>query len=284
LNGRYSLLEQIGRGATGTVFRAWDGERTVAIKELPLLRHESAKSQELLTREARVLQSLDHPRVPRCHDHFVLGQGRSRAFYLVQDFNDGQTLAHELDQGVFSEAQVLVVMSEVLQILVDLHGRNPPILHRDLKPANLIRRRSDGRLVLLDFGAVRDVLRDSKLGGSTVAGTFGFMAPEQFQGDAWPAADLYGLGAMAVNLLTGKDPARLHGWDGRFTWQEHAKPSPGLTALLKRLLAPDPNRRMSSAAAALASVLQIQAGKSRWQDRLDGRQSPVVTMLLAVRS
>ncbi len=283
LHGRYRLLRQVGRGATGTVFQARDADgATVAIKELPLLRAEGPKARELLVREARVLQTIDHPRVPRCHDHFIAGQGRGRAFYLVQDFIDGETLADELARGTLDEAQVLAVLAELLAILVDLHGREPPVLHRDIKPANVMRATGDGRLVLLDFGAVRDVLRDSKLGGSTVAGTFGYMAPEQFQGDARPATDLYGLGALAVNLLTGRDPAKLHGWDGRFRWESQAPMSPGLAALLRGLLEPDPSRRLGSAVQALERVRALQAGKTRLADRLGGRTAPLIVAATAM--
>src|SRR4029078_10932665 len=87
-----------------------------------------------------------------------------------------------------------------------LHGRAPPIVHRDIKPSNVIMR-SDGSFAFIDFGSVRDRMKPE--GGSTVVGTFGYMAPEQFQGRAMPTSDIYALGATALAMLTGEEPERL---------------------------------------------------------------------------
>jgi len=127
------------------------------------------------------------------------------------------------------------------------------LVHRDIKPSNVIRR-TDGSLSLVDFGSVRDVLKDPDLGGSTVAGTFGYMAPEQFAGDASPRTDLYGLGALAVALLTRREPHTLLDHRNRMDWEVHAKPHPALALVLHHLLAPDPEARTASARAALSEV------------------------------
>src|SRR5690606_3127387 len=147
----------------------------------------------------------------------------------------------------YTSAEVLDVVDELLGVLAYLHALAPPIIHRDLKPANVLRRTVDGRLVLVDFGAVRDAMQDLELGGSTITGTFGYMAPEQFRGDAVPATDLYGVGALAVCLLTRREPHTLLGPSGRLEWEAHTRVDPVLATLLHRLLEPDPRRRPADA-------------------------------------
>ena len=232
----------LGRGATGVTFRASGRGETVAIKELPVGRGLDAKTQELFEREARVLGELRHPRIPRLLDFFAAGTGPGRALYLVQELVEGPTLAEELASRRFSEDEVVARIRELAGVLAHLHELSPPVVHRDLKPQNVIC--SAEGLVLIDFGSVRDVLKD--LGGSTVAGTFGYMAPELFAGDAGPGADVYALGATAVAMLTRRDPQTLLGRDRRLHWQMHASVSPPTAAWIERMLAEEPAERPSA--------------------------------------
>jgi len=122
--------------------------------------------------------------------------------FLVTEKIEGESLAALRKRGVtFGEAEVLRLLRDAADTLGYLHGRAPPIVHRDLKPGNVIRR-PDGSFAFIDFGAVRDRMKPE--GGSTVVGTFGYMAPEQFQGRAMPASDVYAMGATALSLLTGQ--------------------------------------------------------------------------------
>ncbi len=273
LAGRWRLEDVVGRGATGTVFRATaitaegaagggsDGSTTtVAIKELPL--RSDPKRQELALREARVLRQLQHPSIPRYLEEIIAGHGRGRCLYLVEEFVDGESLARRMENHRFDEGEVLDVIADALDILGWLHGLAPPVLHRDVKPGNLIRRASDGRWMLVDFGSVRDVLR-AEASGSTVAGTFGYMAPEQFRGDARPATDLYAVGATAVALLSRQDPATLHDRDGRFEWRSAVQVSDETSGLLAELLATDPEKRLGDAKVAAARARAIRAGLGR---------------------
>ena len=214
LGGRWALESLLGQGASGTTWAASatldaggapaERER-VAIKEISLRGRAAGKARELIEREVRILRELDHPGVPSYRGHLTAGEGRGRALYLLQELIPGQTLSAEMETRRYSEPEVLGVVEELLEILRYLHGRSPPVVHRDVKPANVMRR-PDGSLCLIDFGAVRDALKGD-LGGSTVAGTFGYMAPEQFAGDASPASDLYGVGALAVALLAPRPHA-----------------------------------------------------------------------------
>lgn len=250
LAGRYSLVEVLGHGGMGTTYRARCvvSGRVVAVKEFPLRASDAPKKRELFLREAQVLRQLHHPAIPRWLDQFEAGRGKHRALYLIREFVEGRDLAREMLEHRYSSAEVLDIVDELLGLLSYLHSLSPPIIHRDLKPANVLRRTVDGRLMLVDFGAVRDVVQDSDLGGSTITGTFGYMAPEQFRGDAVPATDLYGVGALAVCLLTRREPHTLLGNTGRLEWQAHTRVDPVLGTLLNRLLESDPEKRPTNAA------------------------------------
>jgi serine/threonine protein kinase len=260
VDGRYALHNPVGGGSSGVVFRGTDLQTgdVVAVKEVMLGGLDNDKARQLATREARVLRELAHPGIPGWRDARTVGIGRSAALYLVQDFVDGQDLQAGLRTKRWSEREVLVLMVEVLDILHYLHTRHPPVVHRDIKPANLVRR-TDGQLVLVDFGAVRDALRTARTGGSTVAGTFGYMAPEQFVGHAEPTTDLYALGMTAVALLSREEPAQLHDRAGRLDWEKVVSLSEGTTFLLRALLQPDPTQRPRSATVVRAHIEQMVA-------------------------
>ncbi len=264
LEGRYALARIVGHGAVGTTYRAQDevsGE-TVAIKEMPLRPTTPRDQVRRIEREARVLGELRHDRIPACRAHFTAGQGKHRAFYLVQDFVDGPTLAEEMAGRRYTEDEVLGILDEICAVLEYLHGLAPPVIHRDLKPKNLIRRAADGRLTLIDFGAVRDLVQDPGIGGSTVAGTYGYMAPEQFRGEATPRSDLYAVGAMAVELLSRRALIDLVGVDHQLDWQKAVHASPATRALVERLLSASPEMRPASAKRVRAEIARIRAGEA----------------------
>jgi hypothetical protein len=156
------------------------------------------------------------------------------------------------------EVDVLRLLQDADRVLVYLHGRSPPVIHRDIKPSNVIRR-PDGTFAFVDFGAVRDRLRPE--GGSTVVGTFGYMAPEQFQGRAGPASDVYAVGATAVAMLTGQEPEKLP--HRGLSLDVEAALGGSVSAELRRVLAsmlePDPDRR----APRIGPLLERGAAASR---------------------
>ncbi len=244
--GRYRLLERLGRGSSGTTWRAEDpGGRGVAIKAVPLAEVEDPKARELVEREVRVLRELSHPGIPAYVQHVVMGLEPAATLWLVQELVDGPSLAEEIETHRYSPREVLGIIDELAGILAYLHGLAPPVIHRDVKPGNVVRR-PDGSPALIDFGSVRDVAKGS-LGGSTVAGTFGYMAPEQFAGDAEPRSDLYGLGALAAALLTRREPQSLLDHANRLRWAEHTAVPGGLHDLVNRMVEPELERRAPSA-------------------------------------
>ena len=279
--GRYALVRQLGEGAQGETWEAIDrgesrtpslgeqwskyveergapkrsratkGERLVAVKVFRLGRAKAWKDVELAEREARTLQSLSHPNLPRYVEHFE----EDGALYLVMEKIEGESLASiRKDKRTFGPHEVHRMLEDLSRALAYLHGRAPAVVHRDVKPGNVIRR-PDGSFALVDFGAVRDHLKPA--GGSTVVGTFGYMAPEQFQGRASPKSDVYGVGATAIAMLTGCEPEELP-HEGLGIDVREAVPagtSKALVRALEAMLEPDPDRRAGSVEEALAEMV-----------------------------
>ncbi len=255
LDGRYRLVARLGRGSSGTTWRASgpDGQ-PVAIKAISLLGVED-KGRELVEREVRVLRALSHPGIPAYVEHIVVDD----ALWLVQELVEGESLARELEDHRYTPREVLSIIAELAGILAYLHELSPPVIHRDVKPDNVMRR-SDGSLALIDFGAVRDVAKGS-LGGSTVAGTFGYMPPEQFAGDAEPRSDLYGLGALAVALLTRREPQTMSDHANRLRWTSYASVPEAIHDLVNRMVEPDLERRAPSAGWVQQRAELLQVGR-----------------------
>lgn len=201
-NGRFAITRVLGHGAQATTYEAVDKQSgtLVALKRFSIPHAETWKDVELAEREAEVLSQLEHPLLPRYLTHFE-EQG---ALFLAMEKVEGKTLGQL--RGSLSEEDVRKFLRDAAQVLGYLHGRAPPIIHRDIKPNNVIRN-SEGRFVLVDFGSVQHRLRPE--GGSTVVGTFGYMAPEQFQGRAMPATDLFAVAATALSVLSGVEPDAL---------------------------------------------------------------------------
>jgi serine/threonine protein kinase len=253
LEGRFLLIEELGRGASGITFRATDvttGER-VTVKEIPLRRGGDPKQIELALREAEVLRQLHHAAIPRHVHHGVVGSGRESALFLVQQFIEGEDIEARLAVHRYDEEEIRGLVREILDVLDYLHRRLPPVLHRDLKPRNVIRETASGRHFVVDFGSVRDRLV-GELGGSTVTGTFGYMAPEQMMGEAAPASDLYALGVLAIRLATRVEPTKMLDARNQLRWHEHVQLSPGFGAFLDRMVEPDVEKRIQTVAEARA--------------------------------
>lgn len=257
LKQRYRLEEVLGRGGFAVTWRAHDLQsgQAVAVKELSIRAVEQWRAIELFEREARVLRNLRHPRIPEYVDFIApdVGSAGADAFVLVQELAPGRSLADLVRSGWRpTEAEARELARQVLETLDYLHALSPPVVHRDLKPQNLLRD-DEGQVMLVDFGSVRDTLAtESELG--SVAGTFGYMAPEQFSGRALPASDLYGLGATLVHVLSHRAPAELPQRELRLDFRPFVNVSEPFARFLERLLEPAPERRFASARAAIEAL------------------------------
>jgi len=248
-NGRYATRGLLGEGAQGVTYDAIDLEKNlpVAIKRFDVRGARSWKDVELAERETRVLATLDHPLVPRYIGHFE----EEGALYLVMEKVEGETLdAIRRREGPLPEAEVRRFLACADRALTYLHGRASPIVHRDVKPRNVVRR-PDGSYVFVDFGAVSELL--VRKGSSTIVGTLGYMAPEQFQGRALTGTDVYAVGATALAALTGAEPETLPHQGLRVDVRAAlgGRTSPELVTALERMLEPDPDKRAKSVTEAL---------------------------------
>jgi hypothetical protein len=272
IQDRYEILGVLGRGGSGITYRASDRVTgtPVALKELSLRGLSDWKKLELFERESQILASLDFPGIPKYADAFQVDTADDRHFYLVQALAEGPSLAELVAAGErFSEAEVQCIAVEILQILQYLQGLNPPIIHRDIKPQNVIRRQ-DGRIFLVDFGAVQTVYRETVAFGSTVVGTYGYMAPEQFRGQAQPATDLYGLGATLLHLLTHRNPSELPEQRLKIDFRKCVAVSAHFADWLDGLLEPVGDDRFPSAEAALTALTTPQSSHAPAQSRAGG--------------
>ena len=203
LRDRYRVVEILGQGGMGAVYRAEDVNLgvMVAIKENLFITEEYARQ---FRREATILASLRHPNLPRVTDHFVIeGQGQ----YLVMDFVEGEDLRQRVERsGAVPEKVALPWFLEVCDALSYLHSRTPPIIHRDVKPGN-IRITPDGKAVLVDFGLAKIAESGSVTTTGAKAMTPGFSPPEQYgTGPTDPRTDIYSLAATLYAVLTAAIP------------------------------------------------------------------------------
>jgi serine/threonine protein kinase len=213
----YKIVREVARGGMGAIYRAEDrvNRRVVAIKEAcldPACGGNIAQIRERLVHEMQVLLPLDHPSIPKVYEQFV----RYENAYLVMEFIEGQTLQRIQEQVIaahkrLEQARVVGWALQVLDALDYLHTQPKPIIHRDIKPENLILS-LDGRVVLVDFGLMKQVERQLESGPLIHAiGTVEFAPPEQYAESGAHTdqrSDIYSLGATMYYLLAGHLPPR----------------------------------------------------------------------------
>ncbi|MCB9728242.1 MAG: zf-TFIIB domain-containing protein [Deltaproteobacteria bacterium] len=270
--GRYRVIRALASGGTSTVHlveEAATGAVWVA-KSLHLSAVPEWKVWQLFERGAEVLRGLDHPGIPRFRELIRHDADGGADLWLIEEFVPGRDLRRIIERhGSAPLDKSLRLAASVLAILRYLHGRTPPVLHRDVKPSNIILR-PDGRVALVDFGSVQEVLRQATLGGSTVAGTYGYMPPEQYMGKAEPASDLYAVGATLLHLVTGRGPSELPVRDMRVDYRQVLSGQPDLCALLDRLMDPRVERRVQTASEAHGLVMALLRRVERGERGSDG--------------
>jgi serine/threonine protein kinase len=260
-DGRFVPFRRLGIGSQGETFEAVDRltGKAVALKRFDVQGAHNWKDVELAEREALVLKTLHHPALPAYVLHFEQGG----ALYLAMEKIDGKSLATATLEGKrFSLDELFRLLETLADVFAYLHGQHPPIVHRDIKPSNLILK-EDGQFALIDFGSVRNGLLPQ--GGSTVVGTFGYMAPEQFQGRAMPASDLYGTGVTLLALLTGISPEQLPHRGLQLDVRKalpSSTPEPWLN-LIERLTSIDPDSRNVDLSQLVPSLRGVNAPPPR---------------------
>jgi len=276
LGGRYQVIRQLAAGGFGQTFLAHDrhlpGHPICVIKQLkPRFSDASSlkTARRLFDTEAEVLYELGHhPQIPRLMAHFE----ENAEFYLAQEYIDGEPLDTVLGNGQPWEiTRSVALLQDILQVLAFVHTKN--VIHRDIKPSNLLCRRDDGRIVLIDFGAVKQVntqFLDPHSGRTNLTvsiGTEGYMPSEQTSGQPRFSSDVYAVGMVVIQAITGVRPQHLaeDPQTGEVAWRE-ANPAataaidPTLGAILDRMIYYDFRSRYPTAMAALAALKDLPAG------------------------
>jgi serine/threonine protein kinase len=260
LLGHYRIVEQVGKGGMGVVFRAWDErlEREVAVKVLPPGTFPDETARKRFQREARVLAKLNHPNIVMAFD---FGQ-QDGTDYLVTEYVAGITLDAKLANGPLPQRTIIELGIQLAKGLAVAHREG--IIHRDLKPGNL-RLTSDGELKILDFGLAR--WREPVTGTAetrsvetrdAAAGTLPYMAPEQVRCEELDArTDIWGAAAVLYEMATAKQPfSSLSGLKLIHAIQQldpsapssiNGQIAPALDAVILKALEKDPDRRYQSA-------------------------------------
>lgn len=262
---RYKIDQELGCGGFSTTYLA----QVIAVENpeiRPQTQHEKCvikqlqprfnspsiweNSKERLDTEGNTLKCLgQHDRIPQFLDYFE----EDGQFYLVLEFIKGEEFEHEVQRQILSEVQVIDFLWDVLEILDFVHQKG--VVHRDIKPTNLIRRLEDGKIVLIDFGAVKDIGnlivesdKHTQNPHTQVIGTPGYMPPEQNHGNPTYSSDIYALGKTAIYGLTGKSPIELEEFETRegITWQDTNHFSGKLIKILKTMISPKTTERYNS--------------------------------------
>ena len=261
IGDRYFILNKLGQGGSSITYAAIDQKthKKVAIKALTLTGLENWKKIELFEREAKILQQLNHPAIPQYLNYFKTETESDLYFYIVQQLAFGQSLADLISQGWQpEEATVKNIAEQILEVLVYLQQLNPPVIHRDIKPQNIIYQPDTNKLFLVDFGAVQDTYHHTVM-GSTVVGTYGYMAPEQYRGGAVLSTDLYSLGCTLLFLLIRESPANLPQNKLKLRFRNAVNIKRDFANWIDKLIEPNITNRFPTAAAAL---LVLQEKKS----------------------
>ncbi|MDJ0557410.1 MAG: bifunctional serine/threonine-protein kinase/formylglycine-generating enzyme family protein, partial [Microcoleaceae cyanobacterium MO_207.B10] len=262
LRNHYRIIKSLGTGGFGDTYLALDED--LPGKPKCVVKHLKPKSsnpgilpiaQTLFEREANTLDKLGkyHQEIPQLLAHFQ----EEGEFYLVQQYIDGQDISKELIPGKkLSESYTIKLLKSILEVLAFVHQEN--VIHRDIKPQNLMRRRHDGKIVLIDFGAVKEIstLVINAAGETTVTvavGTPGYMPSEQAIGKPKFSSDVYAVGMIGIQALTGRKPHQLPEdmRTGNILWRDKAEVSEELADIIDKMVRDHFSQRYQDATEAL---------------------------------
>jgi serine/threonine protein kinase len=261
LKGRYKIIATLNSGGFGQTYIAEDTQRPgrpqCVVKQLMPVSKDSGVmeiSRRLFNSEAQILERVGrHDQIPQLLAYFE----ENKEFYLVQEFIEGHPLSEELQPGKqMPEGKVIALLQDILKILEFVHAHGA--IHRDIKPNNIIRRQRDGKLVLIDFGAVKEI--HTQFSSSTVAiGTKGYAAPEQALGHPQFSSDIYAVGITAIQALTGILPLQLpeDSNTGNLIWRNRLQVSDELAVVLDKMICHNWSGRYQSAIEVLEDLKSI---------------------------
>jgi len=267
LDQRYKIISQLGRGYYGETYLAEDIRRMGRQCVVKRLRPASndpemlREAKRLFDSEAKTLEKLgrEHDQSPDLLDYFA----ENREFYLVQELVEGYPLSTIISNNQrLSEAEVIEILLDLLEVLKFVHQCQ--VIHRDIKPSNLMRRYKDNKIILIDFGVIKQVHTQvingqGQVAFSRVIGTPGYMPNEQARGKPRFNSDIYALGMTAIEALTGVTPNELQeDAHGEVIWREQAQVSPQLAAILDKMVRSHFRDRYQSADEVLHDLRKLQ--------------------------
>jgi serine/threonine protein kinase len=262
LDGRYKIIQELGHGGFGETFVAIDiklHDSLCVVKKLKPFSNdrETLKlANRLFKLESKTLLRLDHNQIPRLLAHFE----HNKNFFLVQELVQGHPLNEEIRVGEQWEVDTMVhFLISALKPLAHAHTKS--VIHRDIKPANLMRRHIDGEIVLIDFGAVKEVINSSRHGQAQAVntipiGTPGYMPNEQSRCQPKFSSDIYALGVTCIEALTGRSATELEEDPQTFeiSWRHLVNIDLRLADILDRMVCYDFRQRYSSGGEALSAL------------------------------
>lgn len=272
LGGRYHIVKHLGGGGFGQTYLASDRQlpgNPLCVVKLLLPQATDADTlaiaRRLFDREAQVLYRLGkHEQIPNLLAHFE----EDKEFYLVQEFIEGNELKAELPLGKqLSEAKVIAILLDILKVLEFVHKQD--VIHRDIKPSNLIRRQQDRKIFLIDFGAVKEVsaTEAKSLGQTTLTvaiGSPGYMPNEQISGNPKFCSDIYAVGMIGIQALTGI-PANGLPFDSETSelmWRDRANVSQQLADVLDKMVRYDYRQRYQTVTHTLQALELVNSQQS----------------------
>jgi len=266
-NGKIKIVRQLAFGGLSAIYLVQKNQGDLFVLKEAVVPHSvdpqaKAMAEQHLVREAKMLFSLSHLHIAKVLDHFV----EDDRHYLLMEYIHGQDLRQMVKQnGPCSEKTVLSWTLKIADILVFLHGQEPPVVHRDLTPDNLVLK-NDGTVVLIDFGASNEFVGTAT---GTLVGKQAYISPEQLRGKTVPQSDLYALGGTLHFLLTGRDPVPLSQTEIRTIMPDV---SIEMENLIKSLTAFEKKDRMQDAAQLLAEVSRMMHEQKSGQEQNSGRE------------
>jgi serine/threonine-protein kinase len=285
----YKVIKKIGSGGFGNVYLVINTENNhqCVIKQLHLNSNQPdfiKHACRLFEQEADILKKLDHPQIPNLIDYFK----QDGEFYLVEEYIKGHSLKQELKLNQpWAEADVINLLYQGLSILRDIHAQG--IIHQDVKPDNFIRRQQDQKLVLIDFGAVKEFnLEQSHLIDHTVGlGTLGYMPIEQAWGKPRKNSDIYAMGMIAIQALTGKSIQALtaknsidlaENEETEVIWANQTQINPRFKDILTKMICADYKERYQSAQEVITALNHYQQQPDLHQYTSDPVDSPQLSI------
>lgn len=256
LHNRYVAIKKIGKGGFGTTYLAVDMAQKNSYCVVKQLEPASANPDsyrtalDLFEREAKTLAKLDHPQIPKLLDYFE----ENHQFYLIQDFVLGKDLEKEIKKsGTYQEFSAKQFLGQMLPVLQYIHSQK--VIHRDIKPGNILREKETNKLVLIDFGAVKEQVNTQLMNSNPQSaftkisvGTMGFAPPEQLAMRPVYSSDIYALGSTCIYLLTGKAPKDLcNNETGVLEWEKETAVNSSFAKILNKMLELDVRKRYNSA-------------------------------------